>query len=110
MAEKYKSEYKNGERVVIINPNIKQKELSYLGNGLRAKHFNNETIYYVICGNNNDIHGSIAVSNVTYEEYKKSSKPTLDYLFLHSKDIRPATFEEVTQEIKSLVDKVKLIR
>lgn len=110
MAEKYKSEYKNGERVIIINPNIKQKELSYLGSGLRAKHFNNETIYYVICGNKNDPCGSIAVSNVTYEEYKKSSKPTLDYLFLHSKDIRPATLEEVTQEIKSLVDKVKLIR
>ena len=110
MAEKYKSEYKNGERVVIINPNIKQKELYHLGNGLGIKHFNNETIYYVICGNNYDIHGSIAVSNVTYEEYKKSSKPTLDYLFLHSKDIRPATVEELTEEIKALVDKVKLIR
>lgn len=110
MAEKYKSEYKNGERVVIINPNIKQKELAHLGSGLGVKHFNNETVYCVICGNNNDIHGSIAVSNVSHEEYKKSSKPTLDYLFLHSKDIRPATFEEVTQEIKSLVDKVKLIR
>lgn len=104
-----KKYYKNGDRVIIVKPEIEKKILSKLAGGAGAKHFNNHTVYHVITDNSGNYNSSIAVSNVSYKQYSAKSSSPLDYVLLHFQDIRLATPEELSQEINSLIEKVKAI-
>lgn len=104
-----KKYYKNGDRVIIVKPEIERIKLSKIFGGAGAKHFNNHTVYHVISDNSGDYSSSIAVSNVSYKQYSSESSSSLDYVFLHFQDIRLATPEELSQEINSLIEKVKAI-
>jgi len=102
-----KKYYKNGDRVIIVKPEIEEIRLSKFIGGAGAKHFNNHTVYHVISDNSGSYSSPIAVSNVSYKQYKSSTP--LDYVLLRFQDIRLATPKELSQEINSLIEKVKAI-